>query len=154
MALYTLKRTQKVPITVDEAWEFLSNPRNLTEMTPKDMKFTVLTEIDKPLYAGQIFQYSVSPLPGMKTKWVSEITQVKAKEYFIDVQLEGPYAFWHHQHFIYKIKGGVIMEDIIHYKVPLGWIGQLLHPIIVLPKLKKIFEFRQQKIRDMFGELE
>jgi ligand-binding SRPBCC domain-containing protein len=93
----------------------------------------------------------VTPLPGFKTKWVSEITQFKDRDYFVDVQLYGPYSFWHHKHFIRAIEGGVEMEDFIHYKVPLGWLGQLVHPIIVKPKLENVFNFRKTQLEAIFG---
>lgn len=152
MKIYTLHRKQKVPITVKEAWKFLSNPENLIKMTPKEMKFTILSKVDRPLYTGQIIQYSVSPFPGVKTKWVSEITHIEEFKYFVDIQLYGPYALWHHKHFVRKIKDGVEIEDIVDYKVPFGFLGRLLHPILVKPQLEKIFAFRQKKMIELFGE--
>lgn len=153
MKIYTLHKKQKLPISVDEAWEFLSNPKNLKVITPDYMGFNILSGADRPIYAGQLIQYSVTPLLGIKTKWVSEITSVKDKEYFVDVQLYGPYALWHHKHFINKIDGGVEMEDIIDYKVPLGILGQLVHPFLVKPKLEEIFNYRTQKLEQLFGTL-
>lgn len=152
MKLYQLHKTQKLPISLDVAWEFLCNPANLSKLTPKEMNMTIISGADSPMYAGQVLQYSVTPLPGFKTKWVSEITQYEHKKYFVDDQLYGPYAFWHHKHFVHEIDGGVEMEDIIDYKVPLGFIGQLLHPIVVKPKLERIFEYRQKKMIELFGE--
>ena len=90
---------------------------------------------------------------GVKTKWVTEITHLKDREYFVDEQRFGPYALWHHKHFIKAVPGGVEMEDLIHYKIPLGWIGQLLHPILVKPKLNQIFEYRRNKLAELFGEI-
>ena len=152
MKLYQLHKTQKLPISLDVAWEFLCNPANLSKLTPKEMNMTIISGTDRPMYAGQVLQYSVTPLPGVKTKWVSEITQFEHKKYFVDDQLYGPYAFWHHKHFIHEIDGGVEMEDIIDYKVPLGFIGQILHPIAVKPKLERVFEYRQKKMIELFGE--
>lgn len=152
MKLYQLHKTQKLPISLDVAWEFLCNPANLSELTPKEMNMTIISGADRPMYAGQVLQYSVTPLPGFKTKWVSEIAQYEHKKYFVDDQLYGPYAFWHHKHFVHEIDGGVEMEDIIDYKVPLGFIGQLLHPIVVKSKLESIFEYRQKKMIELFGE--
>jgi ligand-binding SRPBCC domain-containing protein len=151
MKLYTLHKTQKLPITVDEAWAFLCNPANLSKLTPPKMNMNIISKEDRPIYAGQILQYSVTPLPGFKTKWVSEITQFKDRNYFVDVQLYGPYSFWHHKHFIRAIEGGVEMEDLIHYKVPLGWLGQLVQPIIVKPKLEAVFNFRKTQLEAIFG---
>ena len=84
MKLYQLHKTQKLPISLDIAWEFLCNPANLSKLTPKKMNMTIVSGADRPMYAGQVLQYSVTPLPGYKTKWVSEITQYEDKKYFVD----------------------------------------------------------------------
>ena len=153
MKIYTFHRKQKLPISVEKAWEFLSSPRNLKRITPKYMSFDILSGNEKPMYAGQIIQYIVTPILGIKTKWVTEITHVKENEYFVDEQRFGPYALWHHKHFIKEIEGGVEMEDIIDYKVPMGLLGQIAHPILVKPKLEEIFAYRQKKLIELFGEL-
>ena len=152
MKIYTLHKTQKVPISPEKAWEFLSNPKNLKIITPDYMSFNIVSPIDRPLYTGQIIQYIVTPLLGIKTKWVSEITHIEDKKYFVDEQMYGPYSLWHHKHFIKEIEGGVEMEDIIDYKVPLGILGQIMHPILVKPKLEEIFSYRQKKLIELFGK--
>ncbi len=151
MKIYRLHKTQKLPISVDKAWAFLSDPKNLKTITPNYMSFDILTEITKPMYAGQIIQYIVTPVFNIKTKWVTEITHVVDKAYFVDEQRFGPYALWHHKHFIKAIDGGVEMEDIIDYKVPFGILGRLVHPILVKPKLEEIFNYRQKKLIELFG---
>lgn len=152
MKLYQLHSKQKLPITVQEAWDFLSDPRNLKRITPDSMGFVIQSGADRPMYPGQLIQYTVSPFPGIRTKWVSEITQVKEPEYFVDEQRFGPYALWHHKHFISPIEGGVEMEDIVDYKLPLGFLGQLAHPFLVKKKLLEIFEYREKKLTEIFGE--
>ena len=152
MKIYTLHKKQKLPISIEKAWGFLSNPKNLKEITPDYMSFNIISTIDRPLYTGQIIQYIVTPLLGIKTKWVSEITHIEEKKYFVDEQMYGPYALWHHKHFIKEIDGGVELEDVIDYKVPLGILGQLVHPILVKPKLEEIFSYRQKKLIELFGE--
>lgn len=152
MKIYRFHRKQNIPISLDKAWEFLSNPRNLKELTPDYMSFDILSGAEKPMFAGQIIQYIVTPLLGIKTKWVSEITQLENKKYFVDVQLYGPYSLWHHKHFLKEIDGGVEFEDIIDYKVPLGILGQIVHPFLVKPKLEEIFAYRQKKLLELFGE--
>lgn len=152
MKIYTLHAKQNLPISVKEAWDFLSSPKNLKTITPDYMGFNILSGAEKPMFPGQIIQYIVTPVLGIPTKWVTEITHVKDNEYFVDEQRFGPYALWHHKHFIKEIKGGVEMEDIIDYKIPLGIIGQLAHPIIVKPKLDEIFEYRRKKLIEIFGE--
>lgn len=152
MKIYTLHKTQKLPITLEIAWEFLCNPANLSKLTPPEMNMKIISGADRPMYAGQVLQYNVTPLAGLKTKWVSEITQFEDRKYFVDVQLYGPYAFWHHKHFVNEIDGGVEMEDIIDYKVPLGILGQFVHPFLVKPKLDDIFNYRTQKLEELFGK--
>ena len=153
MKINKLHKQQKLPISLNKAWEFLCNPANLEKLTPKKMGMSIISGADRPMYAGQILQYKVTPLPGFNTKWVSEITQYEHKKYFVDIQLYGPYALWHHKHFIHEIEGGVIMEDIIDYKIPLGFLGRLMHPILVKPKLEEIFNYRQKQLTKLFGEL-
>ena len=116
------------------------------------MGFHILSGADRPMFQGQLIQYIVTPIAGIKTKWVTEITHVKDKEYFVDEQRFGPYDLWHHKHFIKEIPGGVEMEDIVDYKIPFGVIGQLVHPILVAPKLKEIFTYRRKKLIELFGE--
>ena len=152
MKIYTFQRKQKLPITIEKAWGFLSSPKNLKTITPDYMSFDILSGAEKPMFAGQLIQYIVTPILGIKTKWVTEITHVKENEYFVDEQRFGPYALWHHKHFIKEIEGGVEMEDIIDYKVPMGILGQMAHPILVKPKLEEIFAYRQKKLIELFGE--
>jgi ligand-binding SRPBCC domain-containing protein len=152
MKIYRLHKKQNLPISINEAWEFLSSPLNLKTITPDYMSFDILSGADRPMYAGQIVQYIVTPILGIKTKWVTEITHVKDKEYFVDEQRFGPYALWHHKHFIKEIEGGVEMEDIIDYKVPLGLLGQLVQPYLVKPKLEEIFNYRTTKLEELFGK--
>jgi len=151
MKIYTLHKKQNLPITMQQAWDFLSDPKNLKTITPEYMGFHILSGADRPMYAGQIIQYIVTPVLGIKTKWVTEITHSVDKHYFVDEQRFGPYALWHHKHFIKEIKGGVEMEDIIDYKVPFGILGQLVHPILVKPKLEEIFNYRTKKLEELFG---
>lgn len=153
MKVYTLYRRQHLPISKKEAWSFLSDPKNLKTITPDYMGFDILSGADRPMFAGQIIQYIVTPILGIKTKWITEITHVVDGEYFVDEQRFGPYALWHHKHFIKEIDGGVEMEDIIDYKLPLGILGQLIHPFVVKPKLEEIFNYRTKKLEELFGNL-
>ena len=152
MKIYTLHSKQNLPITLQQAWDFFSDPKNLKTITPSYMSFIIKSGAEKPMFAGQIIQYIVTPVLGIKTKWVTEITHVENKKYFVDEQRFGPYALWHHKHFLKEIPGGVEMEDIVDYKIPMGFLGQLVHPFLVKPKLKEIFEHREKKLIELFGE--
>ena len=153
MKIYTLHATQSLPISMDTAWEFLSNPANLKVITPDHMGFVIHSGADRPMYAGQIIQYKVTPFPGFTTKWVTEITHVDQSSYFVDEQRFGPYSLWHHKHFIKKVDEGVEMEDIIHYKLPFGWLGRMAHPILVKKQLKQIFSYREARLSELFGSI-
>ncbi len=153
MKVYTLHAKQNLPITMGEAWDFLSDPKNLKVITPDYMGFNIQYGADRPMFAGQIIEYIVTPILGIKTKWVTEITHVVDKKYFVDEQRFGPYSLWHHKHFIKEIDGGVEMEDLLHYKLPFGVLGQLVHPFLVKPKLDEIFEYRKNKLVELFGTL-
>ncbi len=152
MKIYTLRTKQKLPITLTQAWEFLSDPKNLKTITPDYMGFNILSGADRPMFEGQLIQYLVTPIAGIKTKWVTEITHLRDKEYFVDEQRFGPYCLWHHKHFLKEIQGGVEMEDVVDYKLPLGFLGQIVHPLLVAPKLKEIFSYRRKKLIELFGE--
>ena len=152
MKIFKLKYSQKLPISLNEAWDFLSSPSNLELITPKSMDFNITDYDKKKVYPGQIIQYTVKPLLGIKINWVTEITQVQDKEFFVDEQRFGPYSFWHHKHFIKEIDNGVLMEDVIHYKIPLGPIGVLLNFLFINSKLKSIFKYRKQELIKTFGD--
>ena len=122
-------------------------------ITPESMKFEVISGADRPMFPGQIIQYKVTPFAGIKTTWVTEITHVQDKKYFVDEQRFGPYALWHHKHFIKEIPGGIEMEDIVDYKLPFGIIGRVTHPILVKKKLQEIFNYREQKLISLFGTM-
>ena len=151
MKIFKLKYSQKLPINLNEAWDFLSSPNNLELITPKSMDFNIIDWDKKKAYPGQIIQYTVKPILGIKINWVTEITQVRDKEFFVDEQRVGPYTFWHHKHFIKEIEGGVIMEDVIHYKPPFGLIGVLLNFLFINSKLNSIFKHRELELIKTFG---
>ena len=152
MKIFKLKYSQKLPISLNEAWDFLSSPKNLELITPRHMDFNITDWDEKKAYPGQIIQYTVKPLLGVRINWVTEITHVNDNVYFIDEQRFGPYAFWHHKHFIKEIENGVLIEDVIHYKIPLGPIGVLLNFLIINSKLNSIFKYRKQELIKIFGD--
>jgi ligand-binding SRPBCC domain-containing protein len=150
--MHTLERTQRLPITVEEAWNFFSSPKNLKKITPPYMGFHIKYGGESPMYAGMIIKYTVTPLLGIPMTWVTEITHVEDKSFFVDEQREGPYAIWHHQHHFKAIPNGVEMTDIVNYKLPLGILGEWIEPFLVKSKVNEIFEYRNKKMIEMFGE--
>lgn len=154
MRSYHLSFKQQLPISVTEAWDFFSSPMNLARITPKEMAFTVTSDpaLLETMYAGMIITYKVSPLLGIKINWMTEITQVEEEQYFIDEQRFGPYKFWHHQHHFKAIAGGTEMSDILTYGLPMGILGNIANSVFVANKLQQIFNFRKQKVVELFGD--
>ena len=151
--IHTLSVRQKLPISLDDAWSFLSDPTNLKMITPDYMRFEITsdTQPGNTMFEGQIISYRVSPLPGIRMSWVTEITHVKHQRYFVDEQRFGPYRMWHHEHWINPIDGGVDMLDRVSYKIPLGPIGKIAQHIIVGRQLQGIFTYRIDKLHEIFG---
>ena len=151
MKVYKKETVQSVNATLDECWMFFSNPKNLQKITPESMGFKITDFDGNSMYAGQIIQYKVTPLLGLKLSWTTEITQVKDKSYFIDEQRFGPYTFWHHKHFFEEVDGQVKMTDIVHYALPLGFLGRIMNSLIVENKLKEIFDHRRVIVEKLFN---
>lgn len=153
MAVHVLKSIQKIPRSIEQAWDFYSTPINLQAITPDGMDFKIISgDHETSLYQGQTFEYKVSPMLGIPLYWKTEITKVEAPNHFIDLQVKGPYKLWEHQHFFKSIDGGVEMTDIVHYENPMWFLGEIANSIFVKKKLKQIFEFRFKKVVELFGE--
>lgn len=150
--VYTLKAVQKIPVDIETAWQFFSSPLNLAGITPAGMGFTVIGKFAAgAMYPGQIIEYTLKPLPGMRVYWMTEITHVSDKKFFVDEQRFGPYSLWHHQHHFTVINGGIEMTDLVHYKIPYWFIGDIANSLLVRKQLQKIFTFRFKAIQDKFG---
>lgn len=150
--IYSFESKQLVYTDIDTLWEFMSSPKNLAVLTPSYLGFHILSDSAAlgAMYPGQIIQYHVSPLLGIKLRWVTEITHVRTYGHFIDEQRFGPYAFWHHQHFFKIVPEGVEMTDIVHYKPPFGFLGRIANALFIKKQLQGIFNYRQQKIVELF----
>lgn len=153
MTLHTLEQEQRLPISLETAWEFFSSPRNLDEITPGDLGFKITRLSDEKMHEGQIITYKVKVAPLVWVPWVTEIKCVDEGRSFVDEQRFGPYKFWHHRHTFEEIPGGVLMRDLVHYGLPLGPLGAIAHAVFVGSKLKRIFHFRKQELARRFGSL-
>lgn len=154
MSIHSLKTVQIVPASMQEVWDFISSPKNLKQITPAYMGFDITTaDLADKMYAGQIIQYNVKPIFNIPLSWCTEITHVKENDYFVDEQRQGPYAMWHHQHHVKEVANGIEMTDIVHYKAPFGFLGELFTPFLITPKLNEIFQFRFQRIEEIFGKV-
>lgn len=150
--IYSLKTVQRIPVSLADAWDFFSSPANLSLITPPALGFKIISEHHgHTMYPGQIIEYTVKPLLGIPLYWMTEITHVQDKVYFIDEQRFGPYSLWHHQHHFKEVDGMVEMTDIVHYKIPFWFLGSLANAWFVRKQLEGIFEFRKRAVEEKFG---
>ena len=150
MKLYDIMRTQHLPITIDQAWQFFTDPYNLLKITPEWLDFRIVSGSGARLYPGMIISFRVTPVFRLNYLWVTEITQVDAPYFFVDEMRFGPYRFWHHQHRFSENRNGVTVEDIIHYAIKGGPVGQFLNRVMVRPQLNEIFAFRSRTLETLF----
>ena len=152
MSFYQFKKQQLIRTSIEQVWDFISTPRNLREITPEAMNFEIMdSDIPDKMYPGMIISYKVSPLKWYRTTWVTEITHIEEKSFFIDEQRVGPYALWHHQHIIEPVEDGVLMTDIVSYKLPFGIFGSLAHKLFIRSKIESIFNYRYNVLEKRFN---
>jgi len=151
MAAHFITSTQKIPVSVEEAWRFFSTPANLATITPVDMGFEILKGDHTTLFQGQEFEYRVRPLFRIPMYWKTLISTVEAPRCFVDEQVKGPYKVLQHRHEFKPIEGGVEMTDTIRYEIPLGPLGSLANRWFVRKRLRSIFEYRFRKVEEMLG---
>ncbi|MCG6912415.1 SRPBCC family protein [bacterium BMS3Abin03] len=152
MKIFQIKSKQTLNITLEESWDFFSNPRNLPKITPPWLKLKVTSNVPEKMYAGMIITYKVYPFLGIPSNWVTEITQVKEKNFFIDEQRFGPYKFWHHQHHFRESDKGIEMEDIVTYALPFDPLSRSVNNLLVGKKVKEIFDHREKVLSKLFPD--
>ncbi len=149
---YTLERQTTVPVDIEKAWEFFSDPRNLSVITPPEMKFSIVSDHSAAeFFEGMHIAYTVRPVAGIPMRWVSRIEEIVPKRRFVDVQIQGPYRSWRHVHTFDETPHGVSIRDVVHYSLPFGWLGRLFHRLFIRRKLNTIFDYRAQVISRIFG---
>jgi len=152
MHIFKIETTTLIKAPIEDVWEFFSSPKNLNELTPPDLSFEILTDLDQvKMYPGLIINYKIRPLLNIPLRWTTEITHCETPHFFVDEQRFGPYAFWHHQHRFEQTPEGILMTDIVHYALPMGIIGRLMNSMYVQQRVQSIFDYRNQRISEIFG---
>lgn len=149
---YELHHVQRVAADLDDVFAFFSDPANLESLTPPWLGFRILGATDAPVRLGTRIRYRLR-LNGIPLHWESVISEYEPGRMFADEQLRGPYRHWYHRHLFHPVEGGVEIEDLVEYELPFGVLGRLAHSVIVRRQLRQIFEFRQERMRERFGEL-
>lgn len=152
MKTYSLNSKQTLPISLEKAWHFFSRPENLNELTPQDMSFEIKSDIQGvEMYEGMLIEYTIKPMMNIPMNWVTEITHILDKKYFIDEQRFGPYAMWHHEHHFEETEGGVLMTDKLTYAMPMGPLGTIANGLFVGKRVKEIFDYRYSILETYFS---
>ena len=150
--LYTLYAKQTVKKEIDDLWDFFSSPKNLNEITPKDVQFRIKSGMSNDFYEGKIISYKIKPFKLVTLNWITEISHIKKRDYFIDNQIDGQYKMWHHEHhFKSNTDGTTEIIDKVKYKLPFYILGTFIHKFFIRRKLLKIFMFRQHRINELFN---
>jgi ligand-binding SRPBCC domain-containing protein len=151
MKVYEIQTSERYPISLQAGWAFYSDPGNLTKLTPPELAMEITGGTPEPMFAGQIITYRLKAIGGLRMNWVTEITQVNPHSYFVDEQRFGPYRFWHHEHRFEEIDGGLAVTDHVHYAMPFGPLGRVVHAVLVQKQLQRIFAFRRKILETTFG---
>jgi ligand-binding SRPBCC domain-containing protein len=149
--LFQLHRVQDLPIDLETAWAFFSDPANLAQITPAWLALRIASGAVPEMHPGLIIEYCVHLIAGLQTGWITEITHVDHPHLFVDEQRFGPYKFWHHLHQFHPIDDGVRTTDRVHYALGLGPIGRLVERWFVRPRLEAIFDFRRDALARLLG---
>ncbi len=154
MAIFQYKTEQFLPISINEAWVFFSSAKNLAKITPPELDFKILTQVDekKEIYEGMLMEYTVKPLLGIPLRWETKITKLEKPKYFTDKQLKGPYKIWEHTHTFIEKENGILMKDIVNYELPFGFLGNIAHKLIVRKKVEQIFTYREEILKKIFKD--
>jgi ligand-binding SRPBCC domain-containing protein len=149
--IHILCREQLIPAPLGEVWEYFCDPKNLNQITPPGTNFEILSGGDVRMYEGQLIEYRVEFIKGVRSRWLTEISHVRGYEYFVDEQRRGPYRFWYHEHSFEIAPSGTLMKDRVTYAVPMGLVGDLLNHLWIAGRLNYIFDYRRNTIIELFG---
>ena len=141
---------QYLPISLEEAWAFFSNPNNLNLITPDKMHFRTIGEVPDVMHEGLLIRYKIKPMMQIPMTWVTEIGTVHHQVSFTDRQMKGPYKTWVHEHHFAQEGTGVMMTDKLAYDIGLGLIGRIAGRFWVDKKVAEIFDFRKKKLEELF----
>jgi len=150
--MYSLSSKNKINTTINNAWSFFTKPKNLSKLSPENVKFKIISGKSDSFYEGKIISYKIKILPFIHINWTTEITKIIENKLFIDKQIFGPYKLWvHEHHFTKNNDGSITISDKIKYKLYLHPFSKILHKLFIKKKLFSIFTFRRTKIKEIFN---
>lgn len=117
------------------------------------MLFEIVRNDSTEMHPGQLIEYRVRFMPVVRSRWLTEIAHVHHQTYFVDEQRIGPYRFWYHEHGFEEVNAGTRITDRVTYELPFGLLGDLVHLVWVKQRLDNIFNYRSEKIKQLFGSI-
>ncbi len=146
MSVHVLERSQRVEVSVEQAFDFYVDARNLEPMTPPWLHFEVITPADVAMRPGTLLDYKLK-LHGVPVRWQTRIETWEAPARFVDTQVKGPYSLWEHTH-LFETDGeaATVIHDRVRYAIPLGPLGALAHLLFVRRDLERIFDYRSEAV--------
>jgi ligand-binding SRPBCC domain-containing protein len=148
---YRLDRSQVVPKPLNDVFPFFANAGNLELITPEFLHFRILTPLPICMDPGALIDYRLQ-LFSLPLHWRTRIEIFEPERRFTDVQVFGPYRRWHHLHEFISVPGGTLVHDVVDYELAFGLLGVLAYALFVRRTLEKIFDYRKERIGEIFGE--
>ena len=147
---YTLRREQWIPRPIQELFAFFTDARNLEDITPPWLGFKILSMNSNSISEGTEICYRLQ-LHRIPVRWRTEMRRWNPPYRFVDVQRSGPYSLWHHTHSFVAHGDQTRMTDVVRYVLPFGVIGRIAHALKVRSDVQRIFDYRRQRIHELFG---
>jgi ligand-binding SRPBCC domain-containing protein len=151
MKIYQLYRQQQLKVTLQEAWDFFSSPYHLNDLTPDFFHVNIISKVPEKIYGGLMLHYQMKAVFGIPMNWLSEISHCDEPKRFVYEQRVGPFKFWSHEVCLTETPDGIMLEDIMFYAMPLGWLGQLFNTLLIDHKLERIFDTRRDYLDSQWG---
>ncbi|MDP2097103.1 MAG: SRPBCC family protein [Methylobacter sp.] len=151
MKIYQLYRQQTLTMTIQDAWSFFSSPYHLNDITPDFFHVTITSKVPEKIYAGLMISYQMKAVFGIPMNWLSEVSHCDEPKRFVYEQRIGPFKFWSHEVCLTEQQNGILLEDIMFYAMPSGWLGQLVNRVLIADKLERIFDTRHAYLQSKFG---
>lgn len=136
-----------LPLPREEVFAFFAAADNLERITPPELSFRITSPLPIAIAKGSQIDYRLS-LFGLPFTWRSLISRWDPPHAFVDEQLKGPYALWHHTHTFRESEGNTIISDRVRYQLPLWPLGECALPLVKL-QLRRIFAYRQRAIGEL-----
>ena len=146
-----LERTQRIELPVEEVFDLFGDAFNLERITPPWLRFRVVTPRPIEMRQGTLLEYRLR-LHGIPVRWRTRITTWEPPTRFVDEQISGPYALWHHTHMFEPDGDATVMRDRVRYRIGFGPLGAAALRLFVRRDVERIFDYRREAILELISE--